>query len=266
MISINDYEKSSTYQFIQNMQEITMPLKKIGIKYFIYSELTSSYHISTLVNNDEMIREFIDSNGLQYELALSPHKLLDSGLYAISSISKPIESSAFYEKFFVFNRVSDEIVYIQDNYDTRKIYIFGILSAAYINYDYLELFILYFNDKAQNLIHKSDKLKIPKELIKYCPESNITANSSLLPNIEQEFLKSIDARYYMVKKVQKQYLLSNRESQCLELILQNKITKEIANLLGLTTRTTEIYIDNLKKKLHCRTKNELILKFYCKKL
>ena len=53
---------------------------------------------------------------------------------------------------------------------------------------------------------------------------------------------------------------SQREMQCLKLLLQGKSAKEIARILDLSPRTVEFYIRNMKKKTHCRTRSELILK------
>ena len=167
--SIRDYEKSSTYKFIKDVMEITQPLKKLGIKYFIYAELTVDYHINCLVNNDKMIRDFIKFSGLKYEIALSPHKIINSGLYSVSTIAKPQEITDYYERIFALNKAVDEIIYIVEHNNIRKIYIFGVLNPLYINIEYLELFIFYFNDHSAHLMNRNEQLKIPKEFIEDHP-------------------------------------------------------------------------------------------------
>lgn len=54
------------------------------------------------------------------------------------------------------------------------------------------------------------------------------------------------------------YHLSKRESECLFYLLRGKTAKEIARALTLSHRTVEGYIENIKFKLCCRTKTELI--------
>ncbi len=264
VISVNDYEKSSTYRFINDVIEITEPLNKLGVIYFIYAELTGCYYISCLVNNDQMIRDFINYNGLKYELALSPYKIINEGLYAVSAIPKSKGIKDYYERMFALSKASDQIIYIADHQKVRRVYIFGVLDSLYINKEYLELFILYFNDHAAYLINQTEHLKIPKEFIEDHPAPVLKTKNFIFAEMEQEFLDSINAKYYKIKRLQEQYSLSGREVQCLELILQNKITKQIANFLHLTTRTAETYIDNLKKKLNCHTKNEIMVKFFVK--
>ena len=183
-------------------------------------------------------------------------------MYAISAITKPKAIKDYYERMFALNATSDEIIYITDHKNVRRVYIFGILDPLYIHKEYLELFILYFNDHAAHLINQTEHLKIPTEFIEDHSALDLIAKNSIFAEMEQEFLDSIDAKYYKIKQLQERYALSNRELQCLELILQNKITKQIANLLNLTTRTAETYIENLKKKLDCHTKNEMVVKFF----
>lgn len=52
--------------------------------------------------------------------------------------------------------------------------------------------------------------------------------------------------------------LSSREKQCLSLLTQGKTAKLIADSLGLSTRTVEHYLDNIKAKLKVKSKPELI--------
>jgi len=259
---LTDYKNSSVYKNIKDVIEITEPLKKIGITRFYYVELIDSEYISGLVNDDPMVTMFIKNKGLQKEIALSPHKIIKPGFYPVSSTIKSKTIKNYYDKNFTLSGTSDEIIFIADDNTTRKIYIFGLVDSSYVNRDCLEMFILYFNDTAHHLINKSDRIKIPKELVDYYPPSKPYPKNLISQQVEQEFLDNINAKYYKIKRLQKQFSLSDRESQCLELILQNKIDKEIAYSLDLKTGTINDYMSNLRKKLGCRTKNELVLKIF----
>lgn len=54
--------------------------------------------------------------------------------------------------------------------------------------------------------------------------------------------------------------LSKRQSQCLYHLLRGKSAASIAKILGLSPKTVEYYIDEIKNKMHCSTKAELIEK------
>lgn len=64
---------------------------------------------------------------------------------------------------------------------------------------------------------------------------------------------------YIGKEINNNYL-SKREISCANLLLSGMTYKEIAIQLNLSYRTIETYIENLKQKLHCRNKTELVLK------
>lgn len=53
---------------------------------------------------------------------------------------------------------------------------------------------------------------------------------------------------------------SHRQLQCAKLLIRGKTTREIANVLGLSARTVESYINNIKLKLNVDTKSEVIEK------
>lgn len=52
--------------------------------------------------------------------------------------------------------------------------------------------------------------------------------------------------------------LSKREIECLQLAVRGKTMREIASFLGLSIRTIEAYMENIKLKFNVATKSELI--------
>lgn len=51
---------------------------------------------------------------------------------------------------------------------------------------------------------------------------------------------------------------TQREAECMVLLLKGKTIDSVAALLKLSPRTIEYYIKNMKAKLGCRTKFELV--------
>lgn len=56
--------------------------------------------------------------------------------------------------------------------------------------------------------------------------------------------------------------LSPREVQCLNLTVHGRLAKEIAYVLGLRPKTVETYLDDLREKLDCRNKMELLIRVF----
>lgn len=54
-------------------------------------------------------------------------------------------------------------------------------------------------------------------------------------------------------------ILSAREKQCAYHLLNGMTAKEIGQQLGLSSRTIESYIENMKNKLMCRNIIELVI-------
>jgi DNA-binding CsgD family transcriptional regulator len=52
--------------------------------------------------------------------------------------------------------------------------------------------------------------------------------------------------------------LTRREAECMVLLLKGKTINGVASVLKLSPRTVEYYIKNMKSKLGCRTKFELV--------
>jgi len=56
--------------------------------------------------------------------------------------------------------------------------------------------------------------------------------------------------------------LSPREQQVLQLVAQGYRSKEVAQVLGLSTQTIEAHLRNIYSKLHVRSRTEAVAKFY----
>lgn len=112
------------------------------------------------------------------------------------------------------------------------------------NLDYLRNFANYFQDKAGSLIQRASE---SANRIVY-PDLN-TLNIS--KNFSQENSEYI---YVNNKPIQ----LSKRELECLSFIAKGRSAKEMAKILGISNRTVEVHIYNMKAKLNCHTKSELI--------
>lgn len=73
------------------------------------------------------------------------------------------------------------------------------------------------------------------------------------PGYYHELLNALGMENY----VEKASLLTQRERECLELLLQGKTAKETASALSLSPRTIESYLETTKKKLKCTNKGQL---------
>lgn len=151
--------------------------------------------------------------------------------------------------------ITNVISYVkkQDNY--IDIYWFathtnraGALNYFLNNLDKLEHYSNSFRDSANNLIKKGEKNLI---------DITATLKDQYSPTIQKimSLGNTINNPIYNNKK---SILLSKRELECCTLLIGGDSSKIIANKLKLSFRTVEFYLDNVKKKLQCRNRYELI--------
>lgn len=70
----------------------------------------------------------------------------------------------------------------------------------------------------------------------------------------------LSTRHYTLNDNQNKYQLTSRECECVFLLIRGKSAKEIGVLLSLSKRTIESYIENIKNKMNCKNKAEILVK------
>lgn len=137
--------------------------------------------------------------------------------------------------------IANGITIAHRNEDSIECYAFGasvnntsIVNFYLNNLDMLQNYCLYFKEQADRLLALGEKNKI--EL--YIKDIDEVENISI-PRILN---------------------LSNRQFECADLLLSGMKYKEISKKLNLSPRTVETYLNNLKDKLRCQNRTELILK------
>ena len=66
--------------------------------------------------------------------------------------------------------------------------------------------------------------------------------------------------YYILSENQLSLLLTERQQECLSLLIRGKTAKQIANILDISLRTVEEHIIKIKQKLNCYNKSQLVEK------
>lgn len=107
--------------------------------------------------------------------------------------------------------------------------------------------IFYFRNKARNIILESEAHKI------YLPMEAKTS----APNVERHFLNHISINRFYINTRDGEVYLTRREYDCLSLWLCGKSAKQVGPILGLSFRTVETYLENVKGKFNIQYKEEL---------
>lgn len=121
----------------------------------------------------------------------------------------------------------------------------------------MEGFSLQFLDRVKDMISEveKDRFTIPFDMrpnIRGLDKSLSASHdriSSLINRLSQE-INELNPR--LPSK------LTNRELDCVRLMFLGHTAKEISSSLGVSVRTVEFYLDNIKSKLYCTKKSEII--------
>ncbi len=122
----------------------------------------------------------------------------------------------------------------------------GMINFYVNNLDLIKNYAEYFQDKAQSLIKNAEKNKI------------------IIPaNMERNYTNAFE-KIKRIKNKNEFYIeddnvnITPREMECLQLIIKGFSAKMVANKLFLSVRTIETHLDNIKRKLNCTSKEQLI--------
>lgn len=90
--------------------------------------------------------------------------------------------------------------------------------------------------------------------------SRVELKSSILSKLFDKTLSIKLPQYYTIARPYGEYHLNKRETESLFYLIRGYTAKEIAQRLGLSAKTIEYHIEQLKNKLNCSKKSELVEK------
>lgn len=243
--------------------ELCKPLTKLGITSFNYVRTFEDGSQINLSNIPSWLEYFYNNefyhvgeferhpSNYQFGFALWPHL---SG------------QRIFYDARSYFN-IDHGITIIQNWNNYCDFYYFGTTSDnhAIINFylnniDLLKRFILYFKDKASFIIKlaNKDRIILPDHFEKH--ELAQVNQQHTRSDYKIEFMKETAIRNFQLTGDLDGEVLTNRQLNCVIYLLEGKTAKEIGRTLGLSYRTVESHLSNLKARFNCSTKSELINK------
>ncbi len=244
--------------------EITVicePLEMHNIKYFVFARCFDDGSIYFLTTNSDASyyhfqKEYSFNPGISSNILTTEFCCLASPKSSNASFNQ-----AYYDYKNLFN-IDYPLYFFERCNGYVDMFTFGsavndfkIINFYLNNMDILENFKLYFKEKANKLIQKSNKYKLmlPKHMqlnfggITEVDEA--TNNINLLKNK----IKDVNLRLKTHCNTQ----LTPREIQSLGFLLKGRTALETAQNLNISSKTVESYIDAVKTKLSCLSRAEL---------
>lgn len=245
---------------IINQQKIKKALKPIyeqfGVNYFYYSRVSNHGLYASFSNNVDWNKWWFDENVHQELFYFLQPQSYRPG----QTISVPL----FEQKFDKIGKIAKEkfnINYVLEiTYkDKNGIETFGFstenfnlltLTQFFSDLTLLKLFFKYFRQKNNSIFEQllENEIDLAQEIGPAFFQTPYSINSCRHFN----FLKDIGMDIFSE--------LSQREKQVCQALTQGLSAANIASMLNLSKRTIECYLENIKEKLNCHSKSELVKK------
>jgi DNA-binding CsgD family transcriptional regulator len=248
---------------MKETEDICQPLRHIGVVFFNYLKVYKDGTRIDLNNNHTKAYEYyyVETTDYQNQTVESQPFRFKDNILLWSSFPDDKFWQVMRSEFNIANGITFldqyehycEIFHFASNRDNTQIVNFYLNNIAS-----LKAFILYFKEKGSKLLDKAEKNKLqiinPPSLLQ--EEKTI----EILDINNNEFIKQLDINRFNHKEKTNKIALTKRESECLALAMRGQSAKYIGRHLGISPRTVEQYIQNLKVKFNANSKCELLHK------
>ena len=261
MVGIN-LEKHFSLSSSTFVQEIcNRLLNSIGITYFNYIKIyNKDCSRELLTNNPEWIDHFYKNALYDSVGAVDVEHLIPKNYFLWSEMD--IKDPIYLQGRDFFN-IDNGITFIIKRKDVTYLYIFGSSRDQYTmnnfyldNIDILQRFIHYFNDTAQKIITevKDHKIYLPKP---QQVNKNRVSTIQMSDTIRKQFFEETKVNRYFLLNESDSLYLTNKQASCAALMTKGFTSKQIAKTIGISYRTVEGYLLDIKHKVQNETNRTL---------
>lgn len=262
-MSILDIDNHVAFKKYKKIDQICKTLyQTTPITYFCYQRVYFDDRYTLLPTHPSMV-DYFWKNRLIQDLWLFSEsaRSISSGLYfwhMARLFSTPIQREIAHGVSKQIG-LTEGIDIIERHHDFFDVYTFASndLNIYKVSISFLRQFIFYFKKEGYLLCRNAweEKLDVSFNL----PSQN---NFSLPPTTWDNNLYNNDSfnldKYYLFSRSADTFL-TKREIDCLRQMANGKTSKEAALLLGISYRTVDKHIENIKLRLECHSVREAIM-------
>lgn len=253
------------HPFIQCSLEVAVlcqPLETVGIHHFTYSKQFKGGGRVSLSNKPQWIADYYNLNLYQSSLFETEQVTYSSNFYVFFG---DYDLDVYRHGKTCYNTMHS-ISIIEPAIDGCEFYLFATTpdNAAAIHFlnnnrEILYHFISYFRDNGRSLLKTSSQHKITLPVAQKPAFDNELLLGKTWADRKKNFFKQTPLKRFVLEQQKFQEIhLTPKEMQCVFFTLHNKTSKEIGQLMNISFRTVESYLENIKIKLNLSSRAELI--------
>lgn len=263
MLSWEDIIQKYIVKYSNLIGKVTKPLQHhFGIGYFTYHRIDYAGNYTVLVNRPDWAEHYVGKQIFLNDPYLRHPSNYRSGVSLMENQGSEEQKELIVKNAKKVLEVDMGVSFIQKGEtfveffgfsSSRKI---SCLESIYLNRpQVLTSFAAYFK-KEMGVILKQMEEEAPS--LVDLKGKDFFSDQPLCLDIASPTLLAYYRDLGIHREIEKAETLSCRERECLKLLLRDKSAKETASILGLSPRTVEYYFENIKNKLSCWNKREVL--------
>jgi len=250
-------------KYSNKIQKTTQPLREhYGIGYFTYHRIDYGGKYTVLVDRPDWSEHYVSEKIFSDDPYLRHPSVYQSGISLIENHGSDEYKELILNEGKKVLKMDLGAILIKKNEGGVEFFGFcgdsqtSSLQSLYLNHpQLLTSFADHFKKELGLILTKMEE---EAGFLIDLKGNDFLCKQPICPDISSAKLLSYYRDLGLNGEVEKAEKLSFREKQCLKLLIQNKSAKETAVVLGLSRRTVEYYFENIKNKLACWTKQEVL--------
>lgn len=250
-------------QHSDKIRQVTRPLRdRFQIQYFTYHRIDNTGKYTVLVDRPDWAEHYVEEKFYLEDPYLGHPDIYKSGFCFFENHgSEKYRDKVLKDAKEIFN-LDQSVILIEKNVNSVEFFGFSgnkagcSLDKLCLNHPWvLKSFAGHFKKELHHILSQMEE---ETGLLPHLKGSSFYSKQLIHPDIHSttllEYLKDLGKESEMIKIGR----LSGREKQCMQLLLKGKSAKETAAFLKLSHRTIEFYFENIKNKLTCSSKQEIL--------
>lgn len=240
------------------IRQVTRPLRdRLRVQYFTYHRIDRSGKYTVLVDRPDWAEHYVEEKFYLEDPYLRHPDMYKSGFCLIENHgSEEYRKRVLKDGKEIFN-LDQGVILIEKSPDAVEFFGFSgnkadcSLDKLYLNHPWvLKSFAGHFKKELKHILSQMEE---EADTLPHLKGMDFYSDQLIHPDIPSDTLLD-----YLKDLGLKIGSLSKRERECVKLLVQGKTAKESAALLKLSHRTVEFYFENIKNKLSCSTKQEIL--------